>query len=292
MDARRDQRARARAKRPRRRRELLRRAGARRLRQRRRHAATPWLTRRRRCEKLGVAVQRGGHDLARIARSALVVASPGVPPDAPPLAAARDGRGADRRASSRSRCTSCRTALHRDHRHERQDDDDRADRAQLLAGSATTPSTAGNIGTPLAEVALRERQPDWIALEMSSFQLHDTPSIAPTRGRPHEPVGEPSRPLRRASTSTSATRRCSSATRTSTRVWVTQRRRRRGPADGAGRARHASARSPRGAGAADGYFDRARVQLVVLGAPLIDRAASSCCSATTTWRTRWRRRSP
>ena len=41
-------------------------------------------------EPLGVAVQRGGHDLARIVASAVVVASPGVPPDAPPLRAARD----------------------------------------------------------------------------------------------------------------------------------------------------------------------------------------------------------
>ena len=36
-------------------------------------------------EPLGVDVEHGGHDLARVARSALVVASPGVPPDAPPL---------------------------------------------------------------------------------------------------------------------------------------------------------------------------------------------------------------
>jgi UDP-N-acetylmuramoylalanine--D-glutamate ligase len=43
---------------------------------------------------IGVDVQRGGHDLARIARSALVVASPGIPPEAPPLAAARAGGGA------------------------------------------------------------------------------------------------------------------------------------------------------------------------------------------------------
>jgi UDP-N-acetylmuramoylalanine--D-glutamate ligase len=41
---------------------------------------------------------------------------------------------------------------------------------------------AGNIGTPLSEVALAEKPPDWIALEMSSFQLHDTPSIDPTIG--------------------------------------------------------------------------------------------------------------
>jgi UDP-N-acetylmuramoylalanine--D-glutamate ligase len=41
---------------------------------------------------------------------------------------------------------------------------------------------AGNIGTPLCEIALRNRAPDWIALETSSFQLHDTPSIAPAVG--------------------------------------------------------------------------------------------------------------
>src|SRR3982751_6407851 len=38
---------------------------------------------------LCVAVQCGGHGAAGIAASALVVASPGIPPDAPPLAVAR-----------------------------------------------------------------------------------------------------------------------------------------------------------------------------------------------------------
>jgi UDP-N-acetylmuramoylalanine--D-glutamate ligase len=40
---------------------------------------------------------------------------------------------------------------------------------------------AGNIGTPLSEFALEGRNP-WIALEMSSFQLHDTPSVKPLVG--------------------------------------------------------------------------------------------------------------
>jgi UDP-N-acetylmuramoylalanine--D-glutamate ligase len=35
---------------------------------------------------------------------------------------------------------------------------------------------------PLSEVALRDRRPDWVALEVSSFQLHDTPSINPVVG--------------------------------------------------------------------------------------------------------------
>src|SRR5258706_4573034 len=37
-----------------------------------------------------IAVDLGRHDLERIARSSLVVASTGVPPDAPPVAAARN----------------------------------------------------------------------------------------------------------------------------------------------------------------------------------------------------------
>jgi UDP-N-acetylmuramoylalanine--D-glutamate ligase len=41
---------------------------------------------------------------------------------------------------------------------------------------------AGNIGTPLTEVAAGDEKPEWLALEMSSFQLHDTPSIAPEVG--------------------------------------------------------------------------------------------------------------
>ncbi len=132
-------------------------------------------------EPLGVDVEHGGHDLDRIAKSALVVASPGVPPDAPPLRAARDAgvhivgelevalqflpheryiavTGTNGKTTT--------TALVN----------------TLLAGLGYDSVAAGNIGTPLSEIALRERQPDWIALETSSFQLHDTPSIAPAVG--------------------------------------------------------------------------------------------------------------
>ncbi|PYP80576.1 MAG: UDP-N-acetylmuramoyl-L-alanine--D-glutamate ligase [Gemmatimonadetes bacterium] len=130
---------------------------------------------------LGVEVQRGGHDLARIAASAVVVASPGVPPDAPPLRAAREaGRtivseleialqflpGQRYVAITGTNGKTTTTALvHR-----------------LFEGLGYASVAAGNIGTPLAEVALRAEAPDWIALETSSFQLHDTPSIAPAAG--------------------------------------------------------------------------------------------------------------
>ena len=41
---------------------------------------------------------------------------------------------------------------------------------------------AGNIGTALSDVALMRLAPTWVALEMSSFQLHDTHSLKPVVG--------------------------------------------------------------------------------------------------------------
>jgi UDP-N-acetylmuramoylalanine--D-glutamate ligase len=51
----------------------------------------------------------------------------------------------------------------------------------LRALGADAPD-AGNIGTPLCEIVARTSMPDWVSLELSSFQLHDTPSIAPIVG--------------------------------------------------------------------------------------------------------------
>jgi UDP-N-acetylmuramoylalanine--D-glutamate ligase len=130
---------------------------------------------------LGAEVDVGGHDLARIAKASLVVASPGVPPTAPPLAAAR--------AANIPVVGEIEIALHF------------LPNTQSIAVTGTNGKTtttalighllrtlgedavdAGNIGTPLAELALREKPPRWTALELSSFQLHDTPSIRPDVG--------------------------------------------------------------------------------------------------------------
>jgi len=130
---------------------------------------------------LGVEVDVGRHDLDRIARATLVVASPGVPPNAAPLARARDAGlpiiGENEVALhaipalryiaiTGTNGKSTVTAL----------------TAHLLRGLGLDAVAAGNIGMPLSEVALRERRPDWVALEMSSFQLHDTPSVNPVVG--------------------------------------------------------------------------------------------------------------
>jgi UDP-N-acetylmuramoylalanine--D-glutamate ligase len=54
--------------------------------------------------------------------------------------------------------------------------------AHLLRALGHDAVAAGNIGTALSELALRVTPPAWAALELSSFQLHDTPSIAPDVG--------------------------------------------------------------------------------------------------------------
>ena len=219
-------------------------------------------------EPLGVAVQRGGHDLARIAASAVVVASPGVPPDAPPLRAARDaGRtivseleialqflpGQRYVAVTGTNGKTTTTALVQ----------------RLLEGLGHDSVAAGNIGTPLAEVALRAEAPDWIALETSSFQLHDTPSIAPAAGvltnlsanhldryaSVDEYFGDKALLFRNAGPRS---------------VWVSNADDPDSQAMVSGAAgRHL--RFTTAAGAADGYYDRAGDRLVVLGAPLIAR---------------------
>ena len=130
---------------------------------------------------LGADVDTGRHDLERIARATLVVASPGVPPGAPPLAAARAHgvrivgeieialRFLPRTRSiavTGTNGTTTTTALI----------------GHLLRALGHDAVDAGNIGTPLAEIALRDEHPSWMALELSSFQLHDTPSINPNVG--------------------------------------------------------------------------------------------------------------
>ena len=129
----------------------------------------------------GAAVDLGGHDLDRIARAALVVASPGVPPDAPPLARARRSGVAivselevGLRMLTSTRVigitgTNGKTTT-------------TAITGHLLRALGHDAIDAGNIGVPVTEIALRERTPDWLALELSSFQLHDTPAIAPDVG--------------------------------------------------------------------------------------------------------------
>ena len=131
---------------------------------------------------LGAAVEIGGHDLERIARAAAAVVAPGVPPDVQPLARAREA-GLEVYAEvdvgflalgNRTRCVgitgtngkTTTTSLI----------------AHAMAAAGLRAETAGNIGRPLCEVALAPDAPDWLALELSSFQLHDVPHLRPAIG--------------------------------------------------------------------------------------------------------------
>ena len=129
----------------------------------------------------GAMVDVGGHDLARIARAAMVIASPGVPPDAPPIAAAMSAGvpvvgeievalhflpALRYVAITGTNGKTTTTALV----------------GHLLRALGHDAVDAGNIGAPLADFAMREPPPTWAALELSSFQLHDTPSVHPTVG--------------------------------------------------------------------------------------------------------------
>jgi UDP-N-acetylmuramoylalanine--D-glutamate ligase len=127
---------------------------------------------------LGVSAEVGKHDLARIRSAGTLVVSPGVPPQASPLTAAREAGvsvisevelalrampGVPCIAVTGTNGKTTVTALI----------------AHLLRAMGHTAVEAGNIGTPLSAVALRAAGPEWISLELSSFQLHDTPSVAP-----------------------------------------------------------------------------------------------------------------
>lgn len=129
----------------------------------------------------GVSVRIGGHDARRIARAALVVLSPGIPPGAAVVRAARD--------AARTIVSEVEVAL--DFLTESKiiavtgtngKTTTTALIAHILSALGTTSAAAGNIGTPLSSFANSDKKPEWIALEMSSFQLHDTPSIKPRVG--------------------------------------------------------------------------------------------------------------
>lgn len=129
----------------------------------------------------GADAQVGAHDLARIARASCVVVSPGVPPEAPPLAAAR--------AAGLPIVSEVEIALRL------------TPALQYIAVTGTngkTTTTAmigallralghdavdvGNIGTPVSALPLQDPAPTWAALELSSFQLADTPGVQPNVG--------------------------------------------------------------------------------------------------------------
>ncbi len=130
----------------------------------------------------GVAVDVGSHDLDRIRRASAAVLSPGVPPDAPPVVVAREAGilvlaeaelglralGPEVRfaavTGTNGKTTTTSLVAH------------------LLTSAGLSAQAVGNIGTPVSEIALAAERPAVLAVELSSFQLHDMPTLRPTVG--------------------------------------------------------------------------------------------------------------
>jgi UDP-N-acetylmuramoylalanine--D-glutamate ligase len=134
-----------------------------------------------RLRALGADCDVGSHDVDRVMRADFVVVSPGIPPTAPVMAAAlRAGTPVVSEVEVALRLMpsvrviavtgtngkSTTTALI----------------AHLLRSLGLDAEAGGNIGVPVSTLAMRQPQPAWLALEISSFQLHDTPGIQPTVG--------------------------------------------------------------------------------------------------------------
>ncbi|MGH7521737.1 MAG: UDP-N-acetylmuramoyl-L-alanine--D-glutamate ligase [Gemmatimonadales bacterium] len=132
-----------------------------------------------------VDVEIGRHDLTKIRQAAGVIVSPGVPPDAPVLTAARHAGveivseldlgfralaalqpGTRSIAITGTNGKTTTTALV----------------AHLLSAAGLRATTAGNIGRPVTDLALGNEAFQWLSLEVSSFQLHDSPNFAPEVG--------------------------------------------------------------------------------------------------------------
>ena len=132
----------------------------------------------------GVRVELGGHDLERVARSDIVVVSPGIPPNAPVLQALR---AAGCRWVSEPEFafrflygpliavtgTNGKTTT-------------AAMTAHILRESGRSVGLGGNIGAefgpPVSGLALLEPVPDWFVVEISSFQLADIRDFRPEMG--------------------------------------------------------------------------------------------------------------
>lgn len=134
--------------------------------------------------KLGADVELGAHDVARIAGAEHVIVSPGIPPHAPVLVelrergvrwisepeyAARFYRGALIAITGTNGKSSVTLLV-----------------GHLLRSAGIRAAVGGNVGGGLApaasDLALLDPAPDWIVLEMSSFQLADVEQFAPDIG--------------------------------------------------------------------------------------------------------------
>ena len=134
--------------------------------------------------KLGARVDLGSHDVDVISGADLVVVSPGIPPSAPVLRALRE-RGvrwiSEPEFAVRFYSGSLIAVTGTNGKTTTA-----ALTAHLLAEGGVAVGLGGNIGGGLgpaaSELALLDPQPDWVVLEVSSFQLADIDTFQPDIG--------------------------------------------------------------------------------------------------------------
>ncbi|MFQ5678830.1 MAG: UDP-N-acetylmuramoyl-L-alanine--D-glutamate ligase [Gemmatimonadota bacterium] len=128
----------------------------------------------------GIDAELGRHDLGKILATRVVIVSPGIDPAAEVRQAVKEAglpavaevELAFRHLRSRvigitgTNGKTTTTALC----------------GHLLQAGGVDAVTAGNIGRPLSEIALLERQPGWAVVELSSFQLADLALFRPEIG--------------------------------------------------------------------------------------------------------------
>jgi UDP-N-acetylmuramoylalanine--D-glutamate ligase len=128
----------------------------------------------------GATADVGGADVERIAQTDVIVVSPGIPPDAAPL---NDERLADMPRISEvefaARFLTARVAAVTGTNGK---STTTALAGHMLATGGIAVEVAGNIGNALSNVALKDPQPEWVVVEVSSFQLADIDEFAPKIG--------------------------------------------------------------------------------------------------------------
>ena len=134
--------------------------------------------------ELGADVRLGGHDVETIAGAGTVVASPGIPPEAPVLAALRV-RGvrwvSEPEFASRFIASPLTVVTGTNGKTSTA-----ALCAHLLRAGGVSAALGGNIGgglgPPASGIALLDPAPDRVVLELSSFQLADIRDLTPSVG--------------------------------------------------------------------------------------------------------------
>ncbi|MEJ2090535.1 MAG: UDP-N-acetylmuramoyl-L-alanine--D-glutamate ligase, partial [Gammaproteobacteria bacterium] len=133
-----------------------------------------------RLRALGIDAESGTHDMDRIAACDLVIVSPGIGPTsdvrrqvlakgirtiAEVELAWRDLEGGSIAITGTNGKTTTTGLV-----------------AHILTTDGTEAAAAGNIGRPLSDIVLGFPQPDWVAIELSSFQLADMETLSPDVG--------------------------------------------------------------------------------------------------------------